>query len=87
MKRIPFEEWGLKSIPPLSARRDKKEGAKLTEREREVEVEFPGVIIPESKVLEVLKKIGSEREALHRKRLIWCVVGMPISAPIALVPM
>lgn len=86
MKRIPFEEWGLKSIPPLSARRDKKEGAELTERERMVEVEFPGVVIPESKVLEVLRKIGSEREALHRKRLVWCVVGMPISAPIALVP-
>lgn len=84
MKRIPFEEWGLKSLPPMSKRKDSKN---LTLDDAMVEVLFPSIIIPKEKVHEVLHKIGTEREALHKKRMMWCFVGMPISAPAALVPM
>ena len=84
MKRIPFEEWGLKSLPPLSKRRDSKD---LSTDDATVEVQFPSIIIPMEKVHEVLQRIGTEREALHKKRMMWCLVGMPISAPVALVPM
>ncbi|KAI5842863.1 mitochondrial K+-H+ exchange-related-domain-containing protein [Tricharina praecox] len=79
--RIPFEEWGLKSIPPLSARRQADEiaGAKI-------EVVYPPSIISSSSVAGLLSRLSTERNAVHRKRLIWSLIGMPISAPFALVP-
>jgi hypothetical protein len=83
LKRIPYEEWGLKSIPPLSARRKDEE---ISGKET-VEVHFPPALIPQDRVLEVLKILGTEREALHRSRLIYSCIGMPITIPFALVPM
>lgn len=83
LKRIPYEEWGLKSIPPLSARRKEDE---LSGKEK-VEVAFPKLLIPEGKVTEVLKTLATERQSLHKTRMIWSFVGMPISAPVALIPM
>lgn len=82
LQRIPFEEWGLKSIPPLSARRQKKE----LEGKEAVSVLFPSNFIPEEKLTPVLRTIATERQGLHRKTMIWCFVGMPITAPIALIP-
>lgn len=83
LKRIPFEEWGLKSIPPLSARRKKEE---MNDGDKQVEVVFPSSVFKEGKVLEELKRMGMERQGLHMSRLRWCVIGMPISAPFMLVP-
>jgi hypothetical protein len=82
LKRIPYEEWGLKSIPPLSARRQEEE---LSGKEK-VEVQFPSSLIPEEKVFDVLRTLGTERQSLHKQRMVYCFVGMPISAPFALVP-
>lgn len=88
LKRIPFEEWGLKSLPPLSSRQEKDKGESDVKEVRQVKVDvsFPESVIPKENVLGVLKNLGTEREGLHRKRMIWCFVGMPISAPVALVP-
>jgi hypothetical protein len=82
LKRIPYEEWGLKSIPPLSARRKEDE---LSGKE-DVSVYFPPLLIPKHSVTDVLRILGTEREALHKSRLIYSIVGMPITAPIALIP-
>ncbi|KAL3418369.1 hypothetical protein PVAG01_10085 [Phlyctema vagabunda] len=82
LQRIPYEEWGLKSIPPLSARNQTDE---LSGKET-VEVTFPPSLMPEAKVPEVLRILGTERQALHRQRMIYSFIGMPISAPVALVP-
>ncbi|KAF2837298.1 hypothetical protein M501DRAFT_995883 [Patellaria atrata CBS 101060] len=82
-KRIPYEEWGLKSIPALSERRK----IALKEGKENAEVLFPGLFLNEAKVPEILRQLAQERQSLHRKRLIWSIVGMPISAPFALVPM
>lgn len=82
LKRIPFEEWGLKSIPPLSAR---KKDDELSGKEK-IEVFFPSTILPEESILEVLRKLGTERQSLHKKRMIWSFIGMPISAPVAIIP-
>jgi Mitochondrial K+-H+ exchange-related len=82
LKRIPYEEWGLKSIPPLSARRKEDE---LSGKE-EVQVFFPPTLIPEETMPQVLKTLGTEREALHRSRMIYSFLGMPLVAPIALIP-
>lgn len=81
-RRIPYEEWGLKSVPPLS--QNLKE-AELRGTEK-VEVVFPKSLLAKDKVPTILEKLATERESLHRKRLLWCLVGMPITAPIGLIP-
>lgn len=83
LKRIPYEEWALKSVPPLSTKRKDDE----LRGDDKVEVIYPRKLVSPDKVTEVLHALSTEREALHRRRLIWCFVGMPISAPFALVPM
>ncbi|KAK0391191.1 hypothetical protein NLU13_0692 [Sarocladium strictum] len=82
MRRIPYEEWGLKSIPPLSSRRKTDE---LQAKEK-IELVFPGKILPLAKVEGIAKTLATERENLHRKSMIWCIIGMPITIPFALVP-
>ncbi|CAK7564374.1 MAG: hypothetical protein SEPTF4163_002263 [Sporothrix epigloea] len=115
LRRIAFEEWGLKSVPPLSARRRAEEAAKTTTTEtvqgsqedtvgkeiersletraksdmdpsKPVEVFYPASTISPDAVAGVLARLATEREALHRQRLIWCFVGMPITVPFGLLP-
>ena len=83
VRRIPYEEWGLKSVPPLSKQRQDDEKTGLSK----VEVVFPKTLIATDRVPGILERLSTEREALHKRRLIWCLVGMPLSAPMALVPM
>lgn len=83
LKRIPYEEWGLKSLPPLTEKR--KEEA-LAENKK-VEISYPPSLIPEGKVYEILGKLGTERENLHKSRILYCFIGMPLVAPFAIVPM
>lgn len=83
LRRIPFEEWGLKSIPPLSARRKEEE---LKPDNDKVEVHFPEKLIPQKGVIELLGKLGSERQSFHKQRIYYSFLGMPIVAPFALVP-
>ncbi|KFY45393.1 hypothetical protein V494_00971 [Pseudogymnoascus sp. VKM F-4513 (FW-928)] len=83
LKKIPYEEWGLKSIPPLSARRKAEE---LEAGQATVEVSFPSGVIPMNEVSELLRRLGTERESLHKSRMVYCFIGMPISAPVALLP-
>ena len=52
-----------------------------------VELAFPGSVIGLGEAAGLLRKLGTEREALHRMRLMWCCIGMPLTAPIALLPM
>ncbi|KAI1132023.1 mitochondrial K+-H+ exchange-related-domain-containing protein [Nemania abortiva] len=82
LRRIPYEEWGLKSVPTLSARRRQEE---IMGKEKHHLI-FPQSIIPTTRAPQILQTLATERETLHRSRLIWCFVGMPISAPFALVP-
>lgn len=82
MRRIPYEEWGLKSVPPLSTRRKTEE---LQGKEK-VELVFPGKILPLVKAEGIARTLATEREGVHRKNMIWCFIGMPITAPFALVP-
>lgn len=82
LRRIPYEEWGLKSVPPLSSKRADDE----VKGNDKVEVFYPSTLISQSHVTDVLQKLSTEREGLHRKRFLWCLIGMPISAPFAAVP-
>lgn len=84
-RRIPFEEWGLKTLPPATKKR-------LEEVEKgkggmgEWECLFPGKFLESGRVGGVLERLSVERQGLHKRRLGWCLVGMPISAPFAAVP-
>ena len=82
LRRVPYQEWGLKSVPPLSKRRRSDELA----RKEKVELEFPGSLIGAREAEGVLRRLGTEREALHRMRFLWCLAGMPITIPVALIP-
>lgn len=82
LRRIPYEEWGLKSVPPLSERRRVQE----VDGKDKVEVAYPKSLIPTDRVPSVIRTLATEREAFHRKKLIWCLVGMPVTAPVALIP-
>jgi len=82
LRRIPYEEWGLKTIPSLSKKRKETE---LSKQEK-VEVLFPGQFLSENKVSEVLRQLATERQPLHRKRMIWSLIGAPLTLPFALVP-
>ncbi|CAZ80165.1 unnamed protein product [Tuber melanosporum] len=79
--RIHHEEWSLKSIPPLSARR-KDRGAD----KQKIEVLYPPSVIKEKNVSPILQRLATERNRIHRTRMIWSIVGMPIVAPFAIVP-
>lgn len=81
-KRIPFEEWGLKSIPPLNERRR----AEVIQQDKKVDLLFPGNAIKPDKVLSVLSKLATERQDLHRRRMWWSIIIAPFTAPVALLP-
>lgn len=82
-QRLPYAEWGLKSIPPLSERRKRDE----VEAKEEVRVEYPGAFIDSREVHDALQRLGSkDRQRFHTKWLWGSIIGMPISAPVALLP-
>lgn len=82
LRRIPYEEWGLKSVPALSSRSLDQQFNDTAK----VDVVFPPSIIMQEKVPEIIRELAKERAGLHRSRLLWSIIGMPIVAPFALVP-
>ena len=82
-RRIPFEEWGLKTLPPLTKTREKE----MIETGRlRFDVLFPERFLKESRVLGMLEKLAKERQGLHKSKLWQSVALMPVTAPFALVP-
>lgn len=77
-RRIPFEEWGLKTLPSYS--KSTIETAAMTR------VLFPGRFLEEGKVTGLLARIATERQKLHKQRLVWSIVGMPLTIPVAILP-
>ncbi|RAK98636.1 mitochondrial K+-H+ exchange-related family protein [Aspergillus ibericus CBS 121593] len=82
-QRIPYQEWGLKSIPSLeSARRvDESHGTK------KVDVLFPGNAIRPEKLRTMLQAIATERQDLHRRRMWLSLLVTPLTIPIGLIPL
>ncbi|EAA65590.1 hypothetical protein AN1022.2 [Aspergillus nidulans FGSC A4] len=82
-QRIPYEEWGLKSIPSLNFQRriDESHGS------NKVEVLFPGNAIKEEKLIPMLHKLSKERQELHKRRMWWSLIAAPFTAPIGLIPL
>ena len=81
-RRIPFEEWGLKTLPPAT----KSKLVEVESGDMKFECLFPGKFLEGAKVGGVLERLGKERQALHSKRLWGSVALMPVSAPFTVVP-
>ncbi|RAL07187.1 mitochondrial K+-H+ exchange-related family protein [Aspergillus homomorphus CBS 101889] len=81
-QRIPYQEWGLKSIPSLASQRrsDKSYGTK------KVDVLFPGNAIRSEKLHSLLYALATERQDLHRKRMYWSMLATPLTIPVGLLP-
>lgn len=82
-QRLPYEEWGLKSIPPLSARRKTE---KLGQDEKTLLVYPQSVITHASAEKTVTGFATKERQEFHTKWMLASFLGMPIVAPVALIP-
>lgn len=79
-QRLPYEEWGLKSIPPRSA--------KGTGNPQTVYVEYPSSIIEQDAAQKALWNYAAEgRQGFHKRRMWASLIGMPITAPLAMIPM
>ena len=83
-RRIPFEEWGLKTIP----------GAPKAEVEGSIarkvwEVKYPSLYqgLAGEPVMKTLQRLATERQPFHKQRALWCFAGMPCTIPFALLPM
>lgn len=83
LKRIPFEEWGLKTIPALTTKRKNA----IVEGTEKYQVMFPGLYLPQEKVSGILQKMAKEKQGMYRSKMIWSIVAMPFTAPFALIPM
>lgn len=81
-QRIPFEEWGLKSIPSLNAQRRLDE----THGKNKIDVLFPGNSVRLDNIPAVLHTIATERQDLHRRKMWWSFGFAPITAPFGLIP-
>lgn len=99
-QRIPYEEWGLKSIPSLRTQRrlnkshpagnagnDGGDGNGSGNEDQKVDVLYPANAIHASRVYPVLHQLATERQAWHRNKMWWSCVLAPITAPIGLVPL
>ncbi|KAF1935044.1 hypothetical protein EJ02DRAFT_460714 [Clathrospora elynae] len=82
LKRIPYEEWGLKTIPALTAKRRQD----IIDGKANYEVLFPGKYLPQASVPGLLEKLAKERQNMHRSKLMWSVIIMPFTAPFMLIP-
>ncbi|KAF3081617.1 hypothetical protein TWF569_004972 [Orbilia oligospora] len=79
LRRIPYQEWSLKSISALPRN--------IPDNERQkVPVVYPPSVMTPGEIPRLLHKLGTENSGMHRRLLMWCLIGMPISAPFALVP-
>lgn len=83
LQSISYQEWGLKSVPPLSARIE----AEKQHAPTPVNLLYPANVIPEPNVLGLLRKLATQRQELHRRRMWWSIIVAPFTAPIALIPL
>ena len=72
----------MKSIPPLNTR---KKSSELEGKQR-VEVLYPLGFVKSTTVLDVLRRLATERQALHQKWMYGSIIGMPMTIPLGLLP-
>jgi Mitochondrial K+-H+ exchange-related len=98
LRRIPYEEWALKSFPPLTTRRKEeygrwatlsKSGTSVNSRsgtEKKVKLIYPRALGLKGQPLEVAAEFARSRQDLHWRRMVGSIIGAPLTLPFALVP-
>ncbi|EMC96481.1 hypothetical protein BAUCODRAFT_148084 [Baudoinia panamericana UAMH 10762] len=81
-KRIPYEEWGLKSIPPAT----KARLAEVDQGKHKFECLYPSAFMQGKNVSDVLRKLATERQSYHNRSMWVCLGWMPITIPFTFVP-
>ncbi|KAJ5382495.1 hypothetical protein N7517_000406 [Penicillium concentricum] len=81
-QRIPYEEWALKSIPSFKT----QQRINGDHGNTKIDVLFPGNAVRLDRIQDVLRKIATERQELHRKKMMWSLIAAPITAPLGLIP-
>ncbi|KAK4948144.1 hypothetical protein LTR10_013198 [Elasticomyces elasticus] len=82
LKRIPYQEWGLKSFPPSNP----KLQAEQIADNKKFDVVYPGNVMHKDDVPKVMARLAKERKQLHWNRFIGSMVAMPFTIPFVLVP-
>ncbi|CDS02253.1 uncharacterized protein SPSC_02635 [Sporisorium scitamineum] len=95
MDRIEYQEWALKGIDPamgphLIRRKpkdaDTNESTSGIPKLDHVPLLYPSSLLEPQRLLKSLKNLTDHRTPHHYRRFWYCVVGMPITVPFALVP-
>jgi hypothetical protein len=81
-QRIPFEEWALKSIPSFKT----QQRINGDHGKTKIDVLFPGNAVRLDRIQDVLRIVATERQELHRKKMMWSLIAAPITAPLGLIP-
>ncbi|KAF2723082.1 hypothetical protein K431DRAFT_344972 [Polychaeton citri CBS 116435] len=81
-QRIPYEEWGLKTVPPATKKRLKD----VDEGKPKFTCLYPGHFLDSAKVDAVVKQLALERQAFHRRKMWQSVIMAPLMLPFALIP-
>ncbi|SPO20042.1 uncharacterized protein UTRI_00436_B [Ustilago trichophora] len=95
MDRIEYQEWALKGIDPamgphLMSGRPKDAVAETSDsgipKLDHIPLLYPPSLLEPQRLLKSLKNLTDHRTPHHYRRFWYCVVGMPITIPFALVP-
>ncbi|SNX81711.1 uncharacterized protein MEPE_00416 [Melanopsichium pennsylvanicum] len=95
MDRIEYQEWALKGIDPALGphliRREAKDAVAVKSdggipKLDHVPLLYPPTLLDPKKLMKSLKNLTDHRTPHHYRRFWYCVVGMPITIPFALVP-
>jgi len=85
LRRIPYEEWSLKSFPSLTDKLKTKYDSSTNLEP--IHVLFPSKAFNETDVIPSLKRLATEKQARHRSLMIGSAIGAPLTLPFAAIPM
>lgn len=80
--QIPYQEWGLKSVPALNEKRKERE---LSSKDK-IELIYPPSVFKQDAAIESLRKLATERQDLDRRKMWWSIIAIPFTAPFMLIP-
>lgn len=98
MDRIEYEEWALKAIDPVFGPSLKHATPEQNQQQQQhqtpsqstsrqtVSLLYPPTLITSASLLTSLSSLTARRTPHHRSRLVWCIIGMPLTIPFALIP-
>lgn len=93
MDRIEYQEWALKGIDPAmgphlirgQGKDAGNEESRGIEKLDHVPLLYPPTLLKPERLVKNLKNLTDHRTPHHYRRFWYCVVGMPITIPFALV--